>query len=535
MNDKLNPLFIALFFLTFSSLAFAQTKQVSNVKANFFNPSIQKDSFNIFHYELKIDVALNLQSISGQNTISFQVLKKINRLSLDFVKRMQVDSILLGKEKLVFNRIEDKVWIDFPQYLNEKSLCQITVFFNGTPQEAKNPPWEGGWVRKKDSLGRKWLGTACQGLGASSWWPCKNDLTDEPDSLDMLIKLDSNLVCAANGNLQSIKSCEPDKKEYHWKISTPINVYNVSINAAKYQIIQDTFTDSHQIKTPLSYYVLDYHKVKAQTHFKQVKNILAFFDQYFGHYPFYKDGYKLIETHYWGMEHQSAISYGNDFKNNKWGFDYILLHESAHEYWGNSLTCTDNAELWLHEAFATYTEALYVRHLSGEMKYLAYLNSQKKYISNQFPMVAKYGINFYNPNQTDIYYKGSWFLHTLRNSFAQDSTWFELLKNLCLRYKYQNISTLQLISLISKMQFFDYTAIFKQYLLNTEIPVLRLKFQNEILYYSWDKCNKDFDLPIKLQGFDLVLFPTTKLKKLKIDNFTTNMIPEGLYKIILKK
>jgi aminopeptidase N len=310
-------------------------------------------------------------------------------------------------------------------------------------------------------------------------------------------------------------------KKCTWEVSHPINNYNATLNIAHYDYFRDRYINSASETLNLDYYVLDYHLGKAKDHFEQVKGMLECFEHYLGEYPFREDGYTLVETPYWGMEHQSCIAYGNDYENNAYGFDFIILHESAHEYWGNSVSVKDHAELWIHESFATYMENLYVEYFQGRKKAQQYLNDQKKMIYNIRPILGDLHVNYNEWKDADMYYKGSWMLHSIRNTLDNDSLWFDLLRRTYQEFKYQNITTADITGFMNDLTEYDLEPIFQHFLTTTEIPLLTVKMKNTKkgvrLIYRWTGVNRDFNMPVRIQAHDdrqITLYPTTKRQKI---------------------
>ncbi|MBC7921857.1 MAG: M1 family metallopeptidase, partial [Ferruginibacter sp.] len=379
---------------------------------------------------------------------------------------------------------------------------------------AVNPPWDGGFSWKKDSTGKPWVAVSCEGVGASLWWPCKDHPSDEPDSVRIRCQVPSSLTCVANGNLRSKRAMPGGYAQYDWFVSYPINPYNVTLNIADYAHFTDAYAGADGAPLALDYYVLRANEKKARQHFQQVKPMLACYEKYFGPYPFPRDGYALVETPYWGMEHQSAVAYGNHYQNNAFGFDFIIVHESGHEWWGNSVSCRDHAELWIHESFGTYAEALYVEDTQGYDTMLRYLEEKKERIKNQHPILGPLSVNYHRWPDSDMYVKGTWMLHTLRNAIADDSLWFGLLRGLATDFRLQNITTEQVIAYVNRKTGKDYTYFFDQYLRHAQPPTLEYqlwaKGRSVSLRYRWQADVKGFAMPIRV-GFGKA-YPTTTLQ-----------------------
>lgn len=465
--------------------------------------SPERSCYDVSFYDLHLTVDVKNEFISGYNIIRYKVVSEFTKMQIDLFFNMKIDSITgEGGQKLSFIRDGNAVFVThkIPQHIGEESSIQ--VFYHGKPRKAVSPPWDGGFVWEKDPNGKDWVGLACEGLGASCWLPCKDYLGDEPDSASMHFTVPSDLVCVSNGQLRSkINNSSNGTTTWHWATTYPINSYNITFNLADYILISDTYVSMDNQKLSLQYYVLNGEEQKAKQHFAQVKQMLACYEKYFGVYPFYRDGFKLVETTYWGMEHQSAISYGNNYRNNKFGFDFIIIHESAHEWWGNNLSCSDHADMWIHESFATYAEALYVECQKGYDTAVAYLKNQWWKIEDKYPMIGDHGVNA-RAKDNDIYYKGSWMLHTFRNVLANDSLFFAMLKGLQQHFAYKTTSTAEVIDFINKVVGKDYTWFFSEYLHYAQPPVLQYslsrKGENLIVKYKWKTAVPEFNMPVKV-------------------------------------
>ena len=487
--------------------------------------------FDVNYYHLNLDVNPNSKSISGFNDIHFNVKSKSHIMQLDLFENMIIDSIVYNNEICAFFREYDSFFVEFPQTFSEGEQDKVRVYYHGSPIKALNPPWDGGFVWKKDSSGLPWVGVACQGMGASSWWPCKDHLSDKPDSIRVTCSVPKDLRFIGNGNLESdFQGAE--KRISTWKVSYPINTYNVTLNIANYSHLKDEYV-SNLDTLSLDYYVLKGNEEIAQSQFKQVKPMLAVYEVLFGPYPFWDDGYALVETSYLGMEHQSAIAYGNKFMPGYLGryhgdmdFDYIIIHESGHEYWGNSVSMNDISDMWIHESFCTYTEALYVEKIYGHDKMLEYLIYQRDFINGNSPILGHRDVNNQG-NSIDMYYKGSWMLHSIRNTVSNDSLWFSIIKGLAQNFEKGSCDGSDVINYICNKSKKDLSHIFNQYLSYSDLPILKYKFKKHKgiirLYYKWDASSELFDMPILIRLFgekDLRLLPTAKYQFIEIENAT---------------
>ena len=477
------------------------------------NLSSFRSCYDVNYYDLNIVIDDKNKKISNSfNIIHFTALDTFQSLQIDLFSNLNILSIEFENTLLSFTREHNAVFIDFPRVILNDEILSFTVYYNGEPREAVNPPWDGGFSWENDNNTLPWIGVSCQGLGASSWWPCKDHQSDEPDSMKITCSVRKPLKVISNGNLINDtivynKDLNSLTTKSSWFVSYPINSYNVTLCIGDYTHFNDIYV-SQKDTLDLDYYVLSYNKKKAMEHFNQVKPMLACFEKYFGPYPFWSDGYALVETPYLGMEHQSAIAYGNNFLpgyngNTKFtagfDFDYIIIHETGHEWWGNSITTNDIADMWIHEGFCTYSEVLYVECIYGYNAMLKYVNNQKKSVRNDKPIVGPYNVNARGSN--DMYQKASLMLHTLRSVIDNDSLWFALIEGISYEFKHKNIDGIDVINYINLMIKRDFSTFFNQYLYNKNLPVLEYKIQsnsnNYSLIYRWDAIN-NFKMRIKV-------------------------------------
>jgi len=492
--------------------------------------------FDVYYYDLSIQIDIKNKSIHGVNHVYFKTISTTSTIQLDLFSNLIIDSICYNNIKLDFQRDSNAFFVQFPAPLISGNNYTVSVYYEGNPIIAKKAPWDGGWVFTQDSLKRPWVGVACEGIGASLWWPMKDHLSDEPDSMRMHYTVPSSLMAVGNGILESITTMHPDTKTYNWKVSYPINSYNVTCNIANYAHLQDKHVQLNKDTLAIDYYVLDYNKEKALSHFKQVHPMLTCYENYFGPYPFYKDGFAMVETPYWGMEHQGAIAYGNDYTNKIIQFDYIIIHESGHEWWGNNVSTTDHAEMWIHESFTTYTENLLVEYFYGYDMSVRYLNLNKPLIKNIDPIIGPLDVNYEGWQGSDMYYKGAWILHTFRNVLQNDSLWFSILKGMQQEFALKTVNTQNIIQYINKKTNKDYTWFFEQYLYHAKPPVLEFyteKIKKNIrIYYKWENVRPDFTMAIPINTKDAGLkyitpgldfnFIDIKLKKMNKNIFNQN-------------
>lgn len=507
---------------------------------------LERACFDVNYYHINIDFDLDQRSLDGYVDMHFEVKKPSRTIQVDLYRNMQLDAVKWGNMDLKYRRIEDAVFVDFPSHLRVGSTQMIRMHYKGNPTVAKNAPWDGGFVFKKDKAGKHFVGVACEGDGASLWWPNKDHLSDEPDSLRLTGTVPADLMLVANGNLEE-EVLMGDRKQFTWKVSYPINNYNVSVNIADYAHFSDKYKSSDGDVLAIDYYVLKENLAKAKEQFKQVKPMLNIFEAYFGKYPFWNDGFALVETPYLGMEHQSAIAYGNGYLPGYRGmhppemdFDYIIIHETGHEYWGNHVSMKDISDMWIHESFCTYSEAVFVEAKYGPDKVDDYLNYQKAFISNASPIKGVEGMNHHG-NSTDMYYKGSWMLHSLRNTIANDKLWWNCLRDVQKTFGMKTIDGDQLIKYISNYFDKNLEPIFNQYLKHTDIPSLEYKLNKSwgktTLVYRWNCSESDFNMPMDLLvgGEEIRIYPTNfwqeiEFKKTKPADFEF-LINKFLFKL----
>lgn len=477
--------------------------------------------FNVYHNDINIEVTPSKKFISGKVKISAKAVINFDTLQIDLYKNMKIKSVEFENQSLIYKREEGAIFIKMPRQIKAEEVFTLTVAYEGNPISAKRAPWDGGFVWKKDKDGNPWIGVACESEGSSLWWPSKDIMNDEADSTDVTITVPKNLVAVSNGVLKDTTSTT-DKKTFHWHVSYPINNYNVTLYVGNFKLLHDSYASTFYWKTTqLNHYVLPYNYEKAKFHFQQVKKHLAFYEKMFGEYPWQRDGFKLVESPYAGMEHQSAIAYGNGYKNDYQNlFDYIILHETAHEWWGNSVTAADLSDAWIHEGFASYCEALFVESISGYKEYLDYMYWQRVTILNKRPVVRKKEIRYFDYHDSDIYGKGSWILHTLRTTIANDSLFFDILKTFRTENHLKEIYSETFIDLVNKKTGKDYNWFFKQYLYQREAPFMEFCWMNDALYFRWKNTADDFVLPVKIKVRDktITIYPTTKIQKIELSN-----------------
>lgn len=493
-------LFKILFFLLFAVPLFGQNfTRKDSLQGGF---SFERMCFDVQHYDLNISVDPDKKHIKGYNTISFKMHHESSKIQLDLFENMKVDSILFEKKKLDFQREFGAVFVSFPTPLKvTDNILKLQFYYSGNPVIAKNAPWDGGFVFSKDAQNKPWICVAVQGTGASLWFPVKDSQSDEPDlGVSIKVAVPNGLMNVSNGRFNGSVDLKNGYTRWDWEVQNPINNYNITLNIGDYVVINDRFKN-----LDLNYYVLRGNEEKAKTHFAEVKPMMECFESKFGCYPFTNDGYKLVESNYLGMEHQSAVAYGNKYRKGYLGsdtsgtgigllFDFIIIHESAHEWFGNSITSRDIADMWIHEAFTTYAESVYIECQFGKQKAIEYINGQKKLIRNSRPILGQYGVN--NSGSGDMYYKGSVVLNTLRSAVDDDEKWWQIMKKFAEKNRHKIIETKEVVAFFSKEIGWNAAPFFEQYLEHTSLPALETKRKGNQLSYRWKTEVSNFELPI---------------------------------------
>ncbi|MGA9119274.1 MAG: M1 family metallopeptidase [Bacteroidota bacterium] len=486
--------------------------------------------YDVTFYHLDVRIDPDSQTVEGSNDIRFTVLQDCTELQIDLFKNMDLRSVSLdGRQPCTFVRDGNAVFVSMPVRLRKGENHSLLLAYGGKPIVARRPPWDGGFIWTKDSTGGPWVAVTCEGTGASLWWPNKDHPADEPDSMLISITVPSGLEDISNGRLRAKTAVGRGWTRYDWFVSYPINNYCVTVNIGKFAHFADTFTGIDTVS--LDYYVLPQNLERAKRQFAQVKTMLAAFESSFGPYPFARDGYKLVDAPHNGMEHQSCVAYGNGYTNGYRGisssaegqtFDFIIIHESAHEWWGNSVTASDNADMWIHESFAAYAEALYVEKELGREASLRYINAKKQNVRNAAPMQGMYGLN--DEGSGDMYDKGQLVLNTLRSSLDNDSLWFAVLRGIQSRYRYKTVSYDTLVNYLSEATGRDLHPFFDQYYRHAALPRLDLfvtKHGDSVsVRYRWAGTTEGFEMPVKVtsaEGVWSTIYPKSAWQSLTVD------------------
>lgn len=493
---------------------------------------------NYYHLDVKFDI--DNKSISGSNLFKFTATQNFTKLQFDLYENLAVNKVVYKGKDLPFTREANAVFVTFPKAIAKGSKDEFTVFYGGKPTVAKRAPWDGGVVYTTDSLGKPWLATACQGAGASIWWPTKDHQSDEVDSMLISISVPKGLKDVSNGRLRKTTEMPDGYTQFDWFVNNPINNYDVAANIGDYTHFGDTY-DGEKGKLTLDYWVLPYNLEKAKAQFgRDVKRMLKAFENWFGPYPWYEDGYKLVETPHLGMEHQSAVAYGNKYRNGYLGrdlsgtgrglnWDFIIVHESGHEWFGNNITSKDIADMWIHESFTNYSESLFIETFYGKQAAQEYLQGLRRIIQNDIPVIGPYNVN--KEGSGDMYPKGANLLNTVRTLINDDAKWRGILRGLNKTFYHKTVTTQQVVDYINKESGMKLTPVFDQYLRYTNIPVLDVKFENGKTMAKWTADVPNFNMPVKVRvkgGEYQLIKPTTQFTAINLpgvtkDNFEADL------------
>ena len=489
--------------------------------------------WDLTYYHLDIKVEPDKKYISGSNTVGYKVLESNKVMQIDLQKPMNITSITSKNKELKFTREGNAYFVELRKKQKKGDVNYIKINYEGFPREAIRAPWDGGLSWKKDQNDNHFIATSCQGLGASVWWPNKDHMYDEVDSMLISVNVPKNLTNVSNGRLKKITELDDDTRTFDWFVTNPINNYGVNINIGDYVNFSEVYK-GEKGDLDIDNYVLSYNLEKAKEQFKQVPMMIEAFEHWFGPYPFYEDSFKMVEVPYLGMEHQSSITYGNKFQNgylgrdlsgSGWGlkFDYIIIHEGGHEWFANNITYKDVADMWVHEGFTCYSENLYVDYFFGKDASAEYVIGTRRGISNKKPIIGQYDVN--REGSGDMYSKGANLLHTIRQLTNNDELWRQTLRGLNEEFYHSTVTTKEIEEYISNSIGMDLSRIFDQYLRDYRIPVFEFEIDNGILSYRWNDVIEGFDMPIevKIDGETKLLQPTNKFQKLKIKNLYVNV------------
>ncbi len=528
-------IYLLVIFVTSCSLVGINMKRTAARKPGKYPVFTKKDSllgylnpyrgnFDVYYYQLDIAFNVKQKTIKGTVDIYFTALKNLDTIQLNLRDNMKLNGIGFESANLTYTREANAVFVKFNRRIQANEKIMIRVSYEGKPVIAPKPPWNGGFVWKKDALKKPWVGVACEKIGANTWWPLKDHNSDEPDSALMNFTVPEGLMCVSNGRLNGRLVNDNHTETFSWKVSYPINTYNITFYIGDFENFSIPY-DAEK-KHELNFYVLKDHLEIAKEHFKQAKKIIKFYEAVYGEYAFWNDGYKLIESPYAGMEHQTAIAYGNGFKNNEYGIDYIILHETAHEWWGNAISVSDYADIWIHEGLATYSEALYIENEFGYDKYIRYINFYAILIANKKPVVGPRDVNYWDYNDSDPYVKGALMLHSLRGIIHNDALFFDILKSFYSQYQFKAVTTRDFTNLVNEKTKTNYDWFFNQFLYNRKPARFQYRTEQDPIdhtyhmKYKWADTAPGFAMPVDIHdGGKLIrLWPTTEEKTYDIGN-----------------
>lgn len=561
MKQLNKAVFLFAFYLLPFAFLFAQplTKKEVFTKADTLRGSNGpgRDWWDAAKYDLHVKFNLKDSSISGWNTISFKVIGHKNIMQIDLQEPMLIDSVVGYSDVMIFDSLgnvignkkgigklaimkEGNAYFIFPGIKegSDPKKQLVTVYYHGKPTIARRPPWDGGLIWRKDKNGNPFISIACQGLGASVWYPCKDIQSDEPDSAEMHITIPSNLDCVGNGRFRGKKDNGDGTATYDWAVESPINNYTIIPYIGKYAHFSEIYKGEAG-DLDMDYWVLDYNLEKAKEQFKDAPRMMKAFEYWFGPYPFYKDGYKLVEAPHLGMEHQSATAYGNQYKNgylgndlsgsgwgNKW--DYIIIHESGHEWFANNISTKDIADMWVHEGFTSYSEVLFTEYHYGRQAGNEYAIGLRRNISNEKPIIGPYGVN--KEGSGDMYPKGANMLHTIRQVINDDSLFRNILRGLNKTFFHQTVTTKQIEDYFCKESKIDFSKVFDQYLRAANIPTLEYKINGRMLQYRYADCITGFNMPLKINANgEKWIKPTIEWQALKVPGNTELTVDPNFY------
>ncbi|MCB0372620.1 MAG: M1 family metallopeptidase [Muricauda sp.] len=487
----------------------------------------EREWWDLTYYDLNVKVNPQEKFISGYNVVHYKVLQQAKTLQIDLQEPMKIESVTQDGKKLKVTSEGNAHFI----HLNKKQVPgesnEIKITYSGNPREAVRAPWDGGFSWKEDTKGNPFVATSCQGLGASVWWPNKDHMYDEVDSMRISVTVPKDLMDVSNGKLEGAEE-NGEFKTYHWFVNNPINNYGVNVNIANYAHFNETY-DGEKGSLDLDFYVLPENLEKAKKQFTQTDMMLRAFEHWFGPYPFYEDGFKLVEVPYLGMEHQSSVTYGNQYQNGYlgrdlsgtgWGlkFDFIIIHESGHEWFANNITYKDIADMWVHEGFTAYSENLYLDYHFGTKAAEEYVIGTRSNIRNDRPIIGQYDVN--HSGSGDMYYKGANMLHTLRQLVEDDELWRQILRGLNKDFYHQTVTSEQIENYLSEKTGKDLSAFFNQYLRTTMIPKLEYKLDGQEITYRYTNIVEDFDMPIRVfvNENEQWIFPNAEWKTEKLED-----------------
>jgi aminopeptidase N len=525
--------------------ALAQTADAPVTRQEVLRGTIapERDWWDVLHYDLSVQFMPQARRIQGSNVITFKTLKPGSKMQIDLQAPLAISKVFHAGAELKYEREGNVYWVYFEKELPTGLEDRVEIDYSGRPTEAKNPPWSGGITWGRDDLGDWYINTTCEGIGASVWWPNKDIGYDEPDrGMNINITVPDNLVDVSNGRLKGIDHNEQAKTNtYHWFVVNPINNYGVNANIGNYINWSETYAGVAG-NLDINYWALPHQKEAATRTFQEVPRMLKAFEYWFGKYPWYEDGYKLVTVSYPGMEHQSSVTYGNYFRNGYrerdpsggtgigMRFDFIIVHESAHEWFGNNISMRDAADMWIHEGFANYAENLFVEYYWGKQAGADYVIGTRRDIKNDRPIIGTYGAN--REGSGDMYPKGGNMLHTIRQIVDDDARWRSILQGLNRDFWHQTVTTKQIESYISQHAGVDLSKVFDQYLRTTDVPLLQYRIEGHQVSFKWSRVVRGFAMPIRVivNGKPMGVTPTEELQSItSTDEIKTFEVDRNYY------
>lgn len=545
-----NTLYLILFFVISPCIS-TKAQGLLQEKNNFTRQDTLRGSitperewWDLTYYHLDIKVNPEQKTISGTNTIQYTVLKPNQVLQIDLQEPLVLTKVTQNNKELEIKHDGNAHFVTLKDQQNIGATNSVIAYYKGKPREAVRAPWDGGISWKKDKNGNHFIASSCQGLGASVWWPNKDHMYDEVDSMDISVTIPKGLMNVSNGRLKNIIDNKDETITTNWHVANPINNYGVNINIGDYANFSEVFK-GEKGDLDMNYYVLKDNLDKAKKHFKDAPKMMKAFEHWFGPYPFYEDSFKLVEVPYLGMEHQSSVTYGNKYMNGYlgsdlsgtgWGlkFDFIIIHEAGHEWFANNITNVDIADMWIHESFTAYSESLFLDYYYGKQASSEYVIGTRRGIQNDRPLIGQYNVN--NEGSGDMYYKGANMLHTLRQLVNDDEKWRQILRTLNSKFYHQTVTTQQIENCLAEESGLDLKGIFNQYLRTTKIPVLEYQVEGKKLQYKWTNTVKDFVMPIKIEvnGINHWITPSKEYHTLKLKSKDSNIKVDNNFYVNVK-
>ena len=521
---KSSVFFALTILLSLPFILFAQDKPISRQEILRGSITPEREWWDLLHYDLSVQFFPETKTIKGSNVISFKTIKSDYIMQIDLQEPLNITKATHKNKELKFKREGNAYFIYLEEELPKDTEDSITIYWEGSPTESRNPPWSGGITWGRDDLGEHFITTTCQGIGASIWWANKDHGYDEPDKgMKINLTVPGNLAAVANGRLKKIDEDKANKtKTFRWEVKNPINNYGVNANIGNYIHWEEKYKGEGG-DLDIQYWTLPHQKEAAIKQFQEVPRMLKAFEHWFGKYPFYEDSFKLVTVSYPGMEHQSSVTYGNWFRNGYRGrdvsftgigykFDFIIVHEAGHEWFANNITAKDNADMWIQEGFTNYSENLFVEYHFGKKDSEDYVIGSRQNIRNDSTIIGTYNAN--RSGSGDMYYKGGNLLHTVRHVINDDEKWRGILRGLNKDFWHQTVTTQQIENYISNKAGIDLSKIFDQYLRTTNIPVLQYKTSGKTLTFKYDKIVKGFAMPIRvnINGKEVSITPNENLQ-----------------------